>query len=245
MNIEHIPELIAKIALADPRVKRTDPIERRAQIEMWAGILADVPVPFALHAAQAHYAESQWPITAGDIATRWKAVVTDRMRRETGTFEPSDHPDLDPDDISGYLHALRERRQAVALGELPPSELKALIAGASAAEASRRVAQLGDYLTTETRRQLAPYRPLAAERERRLTDGQPDPLSVACPVETCRAVTGQPCTRPSRGDGRVRLQGFHGSRSDLAAGGREADEDSTPGAWPQGGTQSEGGESAA
>lgn len=230
MNMEHIPELIAKIALADPRVKRTDPIERRAQIEMWAGILADVPGQFALHAAMAHYAESQWPITAGDIASRWKAVVRDRMRRENGTFEPADHPGLHPDDIGGYLHALRERRQAVALGELPPGEIKAIIAGASAREASRRVAELGDYLTTEARELLAEYRPGATLREEQKLEHGFDPLAVACPYEHCRAEKNAPCRKARR---QVRGKP-HPSRVDLAAGQQQEQEPHTAGAWPKG-----------
>ncbi|MFG3048107.1 hypothetical protein ACGFZR_24645 [Streptomyces sp. NPDC048241] len=229
MKPAFIPELIAKIALADPRVRRTDPIERRAQIEMWAGILAEVPAEFAVQAAQAHYAESQWPITAGDIAARWQTVVRDRMRRDNGTFEPGDHPGLDPDDVGGYLAALRGQRQAVAHGQLPPAPVKAITAGPAAAEAARRIAQLGDYLTGETRTALAPFRPGAAERERLVRDGLGDPLSVACPYEHCRAERGKPCRNARRHDRRTP----HPSRIDLAAGVTPAAETTTtPGAWP-------------
>ncbi|MEV5168236.1 hypothetical protein AB0K66_26930 [Streptomyces werraensis] len=222
MNPEQIPELIAQIALADPRVRREDRIERRAQAHMWAGILADVPYDFALTAAQQHYATSQWPITPGDIAGRWQAVVRDRMNRHHGTFEPAAHPDVDPDDVDGYLEALRGERRAVVLGQQPPAEVKAITAGPAADEARRRVAQLGDYLTTETRTALAPYRPVAAARLTAAQTGQPDALTVACPVETCRAAPGQPCQRPTRAGGRRRIEKPHPSRTDHATTERQS-----------------------
>ena len=214
MDAEEIPQLIAQIALADSRVRREDKVERRAQILMWAGILADVPADFALHAAQQHYATSQWPILPAEIATRWQALVRERMNRDVGTFEP--HPGMDPDDIDGYLTALREQRQAVVYGQQPPAEIHAITAGPAAAEAQRRVQQLGDYLTTETRTALAPYRPVAAARLQAAQTGQPDALTVACPVETCRAPAGQPCQRPTRTGGRRRLTDPHPSRTDHA-----------------------------
>ncbi|GAA3852012.1 hypothetical protein GCM10023084_02760 [Streptomyces lacrimifluminis] len=230
MNPEYVPELIAKIAMADPRVKRDDPIERRAQLQMWAGILADVPMDFAVQAAQQHYADSQWPIVPGDIAGRWQAVVRDRMRRDNGTFEPTDYPWLSPDDIGGYLRALRERRQAVAVGELPPQEIKALIAGTAARQAKKRIAELGDYLTTEVRTELAPYRPGAAEREQAIAAGGPDPLSAACPYEHCRAPEGRPCRNK---DKRARKTP-HPSRVEAAAGGVPQTVQRPAGAWPEG-----------
>ncbi|MCI3153199.1 hypothetical protein ELQ39_15810 [Streptomyces sp. GB4-14] len=216
MNPEQIPELIAQIALADPRVRREDRIERRAQAHMWAGILADVPYDYALTAAQQHYATSQWPITPGDIAGRWQTVVRDRMNRHSGTFEPTAHPDVDPDDVPGYLEALRGERRAVVYGQQPPAEVRAITAGPAAAEAQRRVAALGDYLTTETRRALAPYRPVAAARLDAAQENRPDPLAVACPVETCRARPGHPCQRPTRQGGRRPIDKPHPSRTDAA-----------------------------
>ncbi|MFD4572065.1 hypothetical protein ACFWNK_01960 [Streptomyces sp. NPDC058417] len=214
MNPEQVPELIAKIAMADPRVRREDPVERRGQLQMWIGILADVPYDFAVQAAQQHYATSQWPITAGDIATRWQTAVRDRMAAHTQAFEPYAHPDLDPDDADGYLAALRGERQAVAHGQLPPEPVRAAItAGPAAAEAQRRIAQLGDYLTTEARTALAPLRPRASERERLLRGGHGDYLAVACPHIHCLAPAGQPC----RNRHRVARTTPHPSRVDHAA----------------------------
>lgn len=217
MEAERIPELIAQIALADPRVRRDDQIERRAQALMWAGILADVPYDFAVHAAHQHYATSTWPILPAEIATRWQAVVRDRMNRHTGTFEPTAHPELDPDDITGYQAALRAERHAVVMGQQPPNELKAITAGPAAAEVERRMAELGTYMPPTVRDQLKTYRPAAAEREQNIRAGRPDPLAVPCPVDTCRAAPGRPCTRPSRGHTNRRLAQPHPSRTDRAA----------------------------
>jgi hypothetical protein len=191
MNPEYIPELIAKIAMADPRVKRDDPIERRAQLQMWAGILADVPMEFAVQAAQQHYADSQWPIVPGDIASRWQAVVRDRMRRDTGTFEPNDHPGLDPDDVIGYLAALRGRRQAVAQGVQAPNTVKAITAGAAADEVTARLKTLGTYVPQQVDDVLDAYRPVKAARRAAVSAGQPDALSVSC--DWCDAPAGEPC----------------------------------------------------
>ena len=216
MEAERIPELIAQIALADPRVRRDDQIERRAQALMWAGILAEVPYDFAIHAAHQHYATSTWPILPAEIATRWAAVVRDRMNRHTGTFEPTAHPELDPDDITGYQHALRAERHAVVMGQRPPNELKAITAGPAAADVERRMAELGTYLPPHVRDVLKTYRPGAAERETAIRAGLPDALAVACPVDTCRAATGRPCTRPGRGHTTRRLAQPHPSRTDRA-----------------------------
>lgn len=191
MNPEYVPELIAKIALADPRVKRDDPIERRAQLQMWAGILADVPVEFAVQAAQAHYAGSQWPIVPGDIASRWQAAVRDRMRRDNGTFEPNDFPGLDPDDVIGYLAALRGQRQEVAQGFRPPNTVKAITAGAAADEVTARLASLGTYVPRQVDEALDAHRPAKAARREALITGQPDALAVEC--DWCQAPAGEPC----------------------------------------------------
>lgn len=191
MTPSQVPQLLAEIALADPRVRRDDPVERRAQILMWAGILADVPYDYAVTAAQAHYRESKWPIMPADIATRWAATVRDRMARHTGTFEPLAHPEIDPDDPYGdaFVGALRAERHAVATGQQPPAELRALTAGPAAAEVTERLAQLGTYMPPTVREALdaaTPDRP-------RPTDPERAALLVACPFEGCRAAAGQRC----------------------------------------------------
>lgn len=191
MDAAQIPQLIAQIALADPRIRREDPVERRAQAAMWAGILTNVPYDFAVQAAQAHYATSQWPIAPGDIAARWQATVRDRLTRDTGTFEPNDYPDLDPDDAVGYLQALRGQRQRVAQGVQPPSTVRAITAGPAADEVTRRLATLGTYVPRQVDDALDAYRPIKAARRTALTAGQPDPLSVDC--DWCQAPAGEPC----------------------------------------------------
>ena len=191
MEPEQIPQLIAQIALADPRVRREDKMERRAQTIMWAGILADVPYDFAIQAAQAHYAKSQWPIVPGDIASRWQATVSDRVNRDNGTFEPKDFPNLDPDDVIGYLAALRGQRQAVAQGFQPPNTVKAITAGAAADEVTERLKTLGTYVPRHVDEALDAHRPVKAARRAALTAGQPDALSVEC--DWCRAPAGEPC----------------------------------------------------
>lgn len=191
MDADEIPQLIAQIALADPRVRREDKMERRAQIIMWAGILTDVPFDFAIRAVQAHYAQSQWPIAPGDIASSWQGTVRDRLNRDNGTFEPNDYPDLDPDDIVGYLQALRGQRQAVAKGHQPPSTVKAITAGPAADEVTERLNTLGTYVPRQVDDALDAYRPLKAARRAALTAGQPDPLSVDC--DWCQAPAGEPC----------------------------------------------------
>ena len=191
MEAERIPELIAQIALADPRVRREDPTERRAQTIMWAGILTEVPYNFAIQAAQAHYATSTWPILPAEIATRWTATVRDRMNRHNGTFEPTEHPELEPDDIDGYLTALRGERQAVIFGHTQPSAVKAITAGPAAAEAEARLKTLGSYVPRHVDELLDDHRPVKAARRAALVAGQPDALAVAC--DWCQAPVGQPC----------------------------------------------------
>lgn len=191
MEADQIPQLIAQIALADPRVRREDKMERRAQIVMWAGILTDVPYDFAIQAAQAHYAHSQWPIAPGDIAGRWQGTVRDRMNRDNGTFEPNHYPDLDPDDIIGYLQALRGQRQAVAQGVQPPNTVKAITAGPAADEVTNRLRTLGSYVPRQVDEQLDVHRPVKAARRAALLAGEPDALSVEC--DWCDAPIGEPC----------------------------------------------------
>jgi hypothetical protein len=191
MDAAEVPQLIAQIALADSRVRREDPVERRAQILMWAGILTDVPLDFAIHAVKEHYSRSQWPIAPGDIASRWSAETRDRLQRDNGTFEPNDFPDLDPDDVIGYLAALRGQRQAVARGFQPPNTVKALTAGAAADEVTRRLATLGTYIPQQVDDALDAHRPLKAARRAAVIAGQPDPLSVEC--DWCQAPIGEPC----------------------------------------------------
>ncbi|WP_128977256.1 zinc finger domain-containing protein [Streptomyces roseicoloratus] len=213
MKPSEIPQLLAEIALADHRVRRTDPIELRAQIAMWAGILADVPYDAAVRYAHEHYTKSTWPILPADIATRWTAAVADRLGRHTGTFEPLAHPEVDPDDQYGdaYLAALKAERRAVATGHQPPNELRAITAGPAAEEVDKRLKQMGAYMPPAIKETLAEFRPDAVERERLIRSGLADPRSVPCPWAACRAPSGQRC----RTNGRDRHD-YHPTRIDAA-----------------------------
>ncbi|MFF4661990.1 hypothetical protein [Streptomyces sp. NPDC001282] len=208
MEPEQIPQLIAEIALADPRVRREDRTERRAQALMWAGILADVPYDFAVTAAHQHYAKSTWPILPADIATRWAATVADRLGRHTGTFEPLQHPELNPDDELGdaFVAALKAERHAVATGQQPPNELRAITSGPAAEVVEKRIASLGAYMPPSVREALAQNQP-----EARRTPY----LGLAVPCPHCRAAAGQRCTIPASGR---RMPHPHPSRVDAAQG---------------------------
>lgn len=219
MEPEQIPQLIAQIALADPRVRREDKTERRAQIHMWAGILTDVPYDFAIQAAQAHYATSTWPILPAEIATRWHATVRDRMNRHNGTFEPTQHPHVDPDDIDGYLTALRHERHAIATGQTHPNEVKAITAGPAAAEVENRLQALGSYVPRHVNETLDAHRPQKAARRAAIQAGQPDALAVHC--NWCDAPPNQPCrirrlTPNDTATARGRRNTPHPSRIDTA-----------------------------
>jgi hypothetical protein len=132
VNVDETLELLGQISLIDDRVVKVDETEQAAQLTLWAAVLRDVPLAFAGQAIGEHYAESAWPLMPKDIAARWRKVARDRLARHTGTFEPTRHPRLDPDDIPGYRAALRAQRQAVRTGGEQPVEWRALTAGDAA-----------------------------------------------------------------------------------------------------------------
>ncbi|MGY0067692.1 zinc finger domain-containing protein [Streptomyces sp. QTS137] len=217
MTPDQIPQLLKQVSYADPRLLPEDRKELAGLAALWAGVLADVPADFAMHAVGQHYAQSPFPIKPSDIASRWQTVVRERMNRDIGTFEPHTHPGLDPDDVPGYLEALRKQRQAVVLGQQQPAEVRAITAGPAAAEAKRRLQALGTYVPRTVADALSAHRPVRAERERLARSGQPDPLTVACPW--CNAPAGEPCrakqTRPNGEHRSKRLSEPHPSRTDL------------------------------
>lgn len=220
MEPEQIPQLIAQIALADPRVRRENPTERRAQTIMWAGILTGVPYDYAVQAAQEHYANSTWPILPAEIATRWAATVRDRMTRHNGTFEPTEHPGLDPDDIDGYLTALRGERQAVIFGQVEPTPARAITSGPAGEEAEARLKALGSYVPRHVDEVLDAHRPVKAARRAAIQAGEPDALSVAC--DWCQAPIGQACRSrridPKGATTNRRSRAPHPSRIEAAQG---------------------------
>jgi hypothetical protein len=191
VNRDQIPQLLKQVSYADPRLLPSDPKEVMALAALWATVLTDVPADFAINAVGEHYATSPFPIKPSDIADRWNTSVRDRMSRDNGTFEPGDHPNLDPDDVIGYLAALRGQRQAVAQGFQPPNTVKAITAGPAADEVTARLKTLGTYVPRQVDEVLDAYRPVKAARRAALTAGQPDPLSVEC--DWCQAPAGEPC----------------------------------------------------
>lgn len=222
MNPEHIPQLLKQVSYADPRILPEDKKEIAGLSALWAGVLADVPAEFAMWAVGQHYAESPFPIKPSDIAGRWRAHVRDRMNRHTGTLEPTRYPELDPDDVAGFMHTLRTERHAVIMGQQAPTPLAA-ITGPNAVpdNVQERLDRIGQYIPEHARQQLAAYRPQRAAREAVIRAGQPDPLSVPCPW--CDAPTGHACRgrriTPGR-DPEAKRQGGrapHPSRIDAAA----------------------------
>lgn len=191
MNREQIPQLLKQVSYADPRLLPSDPQEVVALAALWAKVLGDVPVDFAISAVAEHYASSPFPIKPSDIADRWNTKVRDRLRRDNGTFEPDNFPGLDPDDVIGYLQALRGQRKAVAQGVQPPNTVKAITAGPAADEVTKRLKTLGTYVPQQVDDVLDAYRPVKAARRAAVSAGQPDALSVSC--DWCDAAAGEPC----------------------------------------------------
>ncbi|MFI8360758.1 hypothetical protein ACIGD1_11420 [Streptomyces sp. NPDC085612] len=220
MNPEQIPQLLKQVSYADPRILPEDRQELQGLAALWAGVLIDVPAEFAMWAVGQHYAESPFPIKPSDIAGRWRAHVRDRMNRHTGTLEPTRYPELDPDDVAGFMHTLRAERHAVIMGQAEPTPLKAITAVPD--DVQERLDRLGRYIPDHVRTQLAAYRPQRAAREAAIRKGEPDPLSVPCPW--CGAPTGHACRgrriHPSTRDPETKRQGGrapHPSRIDAAA----------------------------
>ncbi|MEU8723553.1 zinc finger domain-containing protein [Streptomyces antimycoticus] len=186
MTPDQIPELLLNISYADPRILPDDPGERRGKVAMWAGILADVPYDYALQAAQQHYANSPYPLLPADIASQWRNTVRDRLNRHT---DPT--PATDPDNVSAWRAELLGSRNAVATGRTNPIEYRAITSGDPHPDLAGSLTGIGRYVPDHVRQQLAPYRPLRAEREATVAAGRPDPLSVKC--GWCDAPTGEPC----------------------------------------------------
>jgi hypothetical protein len=188
---DQVPALLKQVSYADPRLLPADPQELLGLAALWATVLADVPTDFAMNAVGEHYATSPFPIKPSDIADRWNTKVRDRLNRDNGTFEPGDHPGLDPDDIGGYLAALRGQRQAVAQGIQQPSNVKAITAGPAADEVTARLKTLGTYIPRQVDDVLDAHRPVKAARRAALIAGEPDALSVPC--DWCQANVNEPC----------------------------------------------------
>lgn len=211
MTPDQIPGLLKRVSYADPRVLPDDEKEVVGMAALWADVLRDVPSDYAMQAVSAHYAVSPFPIKPSDISTRWRALVSDRMDKHNGTFEPTAHPELDPDDVPGFQQALLAERQAVIHGHVEPNTVKAITSGPAAAEVQARLDAMGTYMPPSVKDLMKEFRPEAVERERLIHSGLADPRSVACPWDACRAPQGQRC----RTNGKDRRE-YHPARVQAA-----------------------------
>ncbi|GGQ81091.1 zinc finger domain-containing protein [Streptomyces flaveolus] len=188
MIVSEVIDLLERIALVDDRVVKADEIEQEAQVTMWAAVLRDVPLQFAGQAVGDHYAASAYPVMPKDIAERWRRQVRDRLDRSTGTFEPADHPYIDPDDDTGnaFVAALRGQRAEIAHGASEPVGLRELLPPPGT-DLRSRVGVLVP--ANET------FRAVKEERyPRRARPAGPPELAVHCPK--CGASAGRPCRLP-------------------------------------------------
>ncbi|MFB7452817.1 cell surface glycoprotein [Streptomyces sp. NPDC056194] len=197
MNPREVAALIAYVVKLDPRLALDDQAGAGERLTQWCDLLSDVPAQAhgwdAARVARDYIARNPYRIQPSDVSRPWHAHKSDVMSRHVGTFEPTAHPEVNPDDETGdaYVAALRAERQAVAAGHRPPITHRAITAGPPAAEVERRLAELGTYMPRTVAQTFAAYRPVRAERERLATVGQPDPLSVPC--GWCKAEAGAPC----------------------------------------------------
>jgi hypothetical protein len=214
-----VAALLAYVVRLDPRLSLDDPAAADERLAQWCDLLSDVPAQAhgwdAARTARDYIARNPDRIQPSDISRPWHAHKTDVLnRRHVGTFEPTAHPEVDPDDDTGdaYLAALRAERRAIASGQQTPVTHRAITAGPMAAQVRRRLAELGTYMPPSVAEALADYRPHRAERERLAAIGAPDALDVPCPYEHCRADHNQPC-RDHRGRDRTAP---HPSRKEAA-----------------------------
>ncbi|AQW55259.1 hypothetical protein ACIQPP_05415 [Streptomyces violaceusniger] len=195
MTLEDTIKLLGEISLVDDRVVKTDETEQLAQVRLWAAALREVPLDFAGEAVGRHYAESAWPVMPKDITARWRAVARDRMGRHAERRAPA----ADPDDVGGYVLALRAERQAVVVGDQAPAHVRELTA--SVGRPVELVPANDEFRQAKARQWPTRERPAG-----------PPALAVRCTA--CGAAAGMPCRTTVRG--RV-MSGTHGSRQDAHA----------------------------
>ncbi|MDN5380704.1 hypothetical protein QEP66_00980 [Streptomyces sp. LB8] len=195
MTPREVAALLAYIVRLDPRMALDDETAAADRLAQWCDLLSDVPATAhgwdAARVARDYIARNPYRIQPADISRPWHAHKADMLSRHVGTFEPTAHPHLDPDDIDGYRAALAADRAAVATGQQPPTTHRAITAGPAAEQVERRLAALGSYIPRHVDDVLSQYRPQRAARLAAIRAGQPDALAVAC--TWCGAPVGQPC----------------------------------------------------
>ncbi|MFB7461690.1 cell surface glycoprotein [Streptomyces sp. NPDC056188] len=225
MTPREVAALLAYVVRLDPRMNIDDQAAAADRLAQWCDLLSDVPATAhgwdAARTARDYIARNPYRIQPSDVSRPWHAHKADMMRRHVGTFEPTAHPEINPDDETGdaYVAALRAERAAVATGQRAPDTHRAITAGPAAQQVQRRLAALGEYMPRTVKQALAAHRPHRAARERLAAEGLPDPLDVPCPYEHCRADRGQSC-RNHRGTPRSP----HPTRAEAATAAHYAQE---------------------
>jgi hypothetical protein len=104
VNKPEVAQLLTLISTFDRRtVGQTD-------VEAWHLLLAKTAYDDAQQAALNHIStEHRW-LTPADILCGVKAIRSDRASDLVGPGQPEEIPDADPDDVRGYLAAVREQR---------------------------------------------------------------------------------------------------------------------------------------
>lgn len=197
MTPREVAALIAYVVKLDPRLALDDQAAAAERLAQWCDLLSDVPATAhgwdAARVARDYIARNPYRIQPSDVSRPWHAHKADMMSRHVGTFEPTAHPEINPDDETGdaYVAALRAERAAVAAGQQAPVTHRALTAGPAAAQVQRRLAALGEYMPRTVAEVLAAHRPHRAARERLAAANLPDALDVSC--TWCQAPEGKPC----------------------------------------------------
>jgi hypothetical protein len=140
---------------------------------VWADLLDDIPFEAAKAAVREYYREESRWVTPAEVRRRALAARKAWKRSTTAPPGPGAVPDADPDDVAAYLRAEREGRWRVDT-ELHPRPVAALLSGYAAAT----VIPNGDDVVPEAG----------------------GPLSVPCPLISCRAEAGAPCRTLTRGE---------------------------------------------
>ncbi|OIV38451.1 hypothetical protein BIV57_05440 [Mangrovactinospora gilvigrisea] len=126
MTPSEAARLLAHVAAFDRRTVG------ESDARAWAAALEDLPLDDDTMKAVVRYfaAESRWLMPA-DVRTGVRKIREDRARDIVGAGQPAEVPDADPDDVQGYLAALRDQRTRAAAGAvLRPRPVAELIASA-------------------------------------------------------------------------------------------------------------------
>ncbi|MEU6057953.1 hypothetical protein [Streptomyces sp. NPDC047097] len=164
----------------------------KTDVLAWQTVLHDVDFEPARQAVAQHYAtETRW-IMPADIRQAVRKHRADTADSIQGPGLPAEVPDADPDDVKGYLTALREQRTRAADGQqLKRRPVAELIAGTVEA-----------LPTIPAVEQPKPVR-------------RPGPLGTRCPA--CQAAIGRPCSVEIGGT-RRELGTPHNARKRAATG---------------------------